>query len=150
MKTFIAIIFSMLIVVSFSINAESTGHQTGGCMDGQAMEMKGDSESHSMMMDEIAADPEMRHQMMQKMMESTNMDMHQMMNNPEMKARMQMHMEMMQAMMGSNGMDQSKMKEMMENPEMMDMMKMDMMGMQMMNDAKAGEDSAEDGGEHVH
>jgi hypothetical protein len=54
-----------------------------------------------MMMDEIAADPEMR-------------------------ARMQIHAEMMQVMMGPDGMEQSKMKEMM------------------------GEHSKEDSEEHVH
>jgi len=150
MKTFIATIFLMMLAFSFSINANSESHQMGGCQDGQMMGMMGDPQSRSMMMDQIADDPDMRHQMMQKMMESMNLDMHQMMNDPEMKARMQMHMEMMQAMMGPDGMDEVKMKEMMDNPEMMDMMKMDMMGMQMMNGGMMEKHSKKDSEEHVH
>jgi len=145
MKTLIVILVSMMIALSFSISAGS-GNAMGGCQDGQKMEMMDDPESHSAMMDQIAADPEMRHQMMQ----SNNLDMHQMMNNPEMRERMKMHVEMMQAMMDSEGMDEAEMKEMMDNPEMMDMMKMHMMSMQMMNGGMMGEHSTEDSEEHVH
>ena len=42
------------------------------------------------------------------------------------------HAEMMTAMMGSEGMDQAKMKAMMEDPEMMELLKMHMMSAQMM------------------
>lgn len=149
MKTLIAIFVSIMLAMSFSISAESN-NAMGGCQDGHMMGMMDDPESHSTMMDEIAADPEMRHQMMQKMMQTNNMDMHQMMNNPEMRERMKMHVEMMQAMMDSEGMDQARMKEMMENPEMMELMKMHMMSVQMMNGGMMGEHSKDNSEEHVH
>lgn len=150
MKTLIVSLMSMMLAVSFSISAESENHAMGGCQDGQMMGMMDDPDAQAMMMNQIAGDPEMRHQMMQKMMGSMNMDMQQMMNSPQMKEMMQMHVEMMQAIMDPDGMDQAKMKEMMENPQMMEMMKLHTMNMQMMNGGMMGEHSTEDSEEHVH
>ena len=148
MKTLITIFISMMLVMSFSISAESN-NAMGGCQDDHMMGMMDDPESHSAMMDEIAADPEMRHQMMQKMVQTNSVDMHQMMNDPETREQMKMHVEMMQAMMDSEGMDPVKMKEMMENPEMMEMMKMHMMSVQMMGGMN-GSHSEESGMDHSH
>jgi hypothetical protein len=63
---------------------------------------------------------------------------------------MQNHKEMMQAMMGPEGMDSEKMKAMMDNPEMKSMMKMHMMCVQMMNGGMTGEQPEENSEEHVH
>ncbi len=148
MKTLIVILSSMLLAASFSINAGPHDHATEEGQDGQMMGMMGDPEARSMMMDQIAGNPEMSHEMMQKMMHSMNMDadmdMQKMMSNPEMKARMQKHMEMMQAMLDSEGMDQAKMKEMMDDPEMKSMMKMHMMCAKMMHGGMKGEHSEDE------
>lgn len=121
-----------------------------GCQNSEMMAEMDDPAARSKMMEQIAEDPEMRHQMMQKMMQSMNTDMYQMMNDPEMNERMQKHVEMMQAMMDSDGMDQAKMEKMMQDPEMKEMMQMHMMGMQMMNSGMTGKHPTEDSGEHAH
>ena len=75
-------------------------------------------------------------------------DMHQMMNDPEMKARMQKHLDMMQAMLNSEGMSQEEMQEMMSKPEMKSMMQKHMMCSKMMHAGKMGEHKK--GTEHNH
>jgi hypothetical protein len=121
-----------------------------GCQDTPMMAEMDDPDSRSMMMDQIADNPEMRHEMMQKMMQSMNMDMYQMMNDPEMRARMEKHAQMMQSMTASDEMDQTEMSEMMDDPEMKEMMQMHMMGLQMMNGGMMGKHSSEDSEEHAH
>ena len=141
MKTLITILVSMMLAVSFSINAGSQGHMMEDGDDGQMKGVMGDYHSRSMMMDQIVEDPEMRQEMVHKIMQS--MDMQEMMNDPEMKSRMQKHVGMMQAMLDSEGMDQAKMKTMMDNPKMMSMMKMHMMCAQTASDGMMGEHSME-------
>lgn len=152
MKTLITILVSMMLTVSFSISAgfkdHKMPHELQGGHETQTTVVTGDSDSPSMMMDQIAEDPEMRQEMMHKMMVS--MDMSQMMNNPEMKARMQKHVAMMQSMLDSDGMDPVAMQEMMNNPEMMSMMKMHMMCAQTADGGMMGEHSMENGKEHTH
>lgn len=125
--------------------AELHGH---AMEDGQKMGVMGDYHARSMMMDQIAENPEMRQEMMHKMMQS--MDMHKMMNDPEMKTRMKKHVAMMQAMLDSEAMDPTKMKEMMDNPEMMSMMKMHMMCAQTENGEMMGKHSKESTEIHAH
>ena len=156
MKTLITALVSMMIATSFSISAGSQGHtmmdgQDHAMMDGQEGHMKGamgDYHARSMMMDQIVEDPEMRQEMMHKMMQS--MDMQQMMNDPEMKSRMQMHVGMMQAMLDSEGMDSARMQEMMDNPKMMSMMKKHMMCAQITDGEMMGEHLMKSGEEHTH
>ncbi len=154
MKTLITILVSMMLAISFSISAEPHDQAKTDGQDAQLMGMMANPDSRSMMMDQIAGNPGMRQEMMQKMMQSMNMDagmdMQKMMGNPEMKARMQKHVEMMQAMLDSEGMDQAKMKEMMDNPEMKSMMKMHMTCAQAMNGGMMGSHSMDNGKEHAH
>ena len=132
MKTFITVLLAAVLAMSLSVSEAMQGHEMDADQHAQMMSMMGDLAARSMMMDMVAEDPDMRHEMMKKMMQSNEMDMQKMMANPEMRARMLKHAEMMTAMMGSEGMDQAKMKEMMEDPEMMEMLKMHMMSAQMM------------------
>lgn len=148
MKTLITVLVSMMIATSFSINAASQDHTMMDGPDGQMMGAMGDYHSRSMMMDQIVEDPEMRQEMMHKMMQS--MDMQKMMNDPEMKARMQKHVGMMQVMLDSDGMDPDKMKGMMDNPEMMSMMKMHMMCAEAADGVEMEEHPMENGEEHTH
>ena len=97
MKTLITVFASMMIATSFSISAGSQDHAIMDDQNGQKMGVMGDYHARSMIMDQIVEDPEMRQEMMDKMMQS--MDVHQMMNNPAMKARMEKHVGMMQAML---------------------------------------------------
>jgi len=60
---------------------------------------------------------------MQSMGNDSGMSMQNMMSNPEMKARMQKHVDMMQAMLDSDGMSPEDMQAMMDKPEMQEMMK---------------------------
>lgn len=150
MKTLNTFLLSTILAISFTSIALAQEHEHGTDREGQMMDMMADPGTRSMMMENIANNPELRHQMMQKMMQSMNTDMYQMMNSPEMKARMQRHVEMMQAMMDSDGMDQAKMKEMMDNPEMKEMMQMHMMSVQMMNGGMMGEDSESENSNQAH
>lgn len=148
MKTLIAILISMMLVVSFSISAGSHDHAMEDGQDGPTKGVMGDYHSRSMMMDQIVEDPEMRLEMMHKMMQS--MDMHKMMGDPKMKARMQRHVDMMQSMLDSEAMDPAKMEEMMDDPEMMSMMKPHMLCAQTMNGGIMEERSKENSEEHNH
>ena len=160
MKTIITILISAALLVSFSINAEPQNHemmdghdkaQSHEMMNGHDGRMKGamgDYHARSIMMDQIVEDPEMRQEMMHKMMQS--MDMQQMMSDPEMKTRMQKHVSMMQSMLDSDAMDHSKMQAMMDNPEVMSMMKMHMMCAETTSAGMMGEHSMENGAEHMH
>ena len=111
MKTLITVLVTMMLIASSSINAQS---------DGQKMGVLGDYHARSMMMDQIVDDPEMRQEMMHKIMQT--MDMEKMMNDPDMKARMQKHVAIMQAMLDSDGMGSDIMLKMMEYPEMASML----------------------------
>ena len=139
MKTLITVLVTMMLIASFSINAQSGGQKMG---------VLGDYHARSMMMDQIVDDPEMRQEMMHKIMQT--MDMQKMMNDPDMKARMQKHVAMMQTMLDSDGMDSEMMQEMMENPEMASMMKMHMMCAQVTGGQMTGEHPMESGEEHTH
>ena len=149
MKTFITVLLAAVLVMSLSVSEAMQGHEMDADQHAQMMSMMGDPAARSMMMDMVAQDPEMRHEMMRKMMQSNEMDMQKMMENPEMRARMLKHAEMMTAMMSSEGMDQAKMKEMMEDPEMMEMLKMHMMSAQMMGGMNASH-SEDSGMDHSH
>lgn len=61
--------------------------------------------------------------MMESMDKDSGMDMQKMMNDPKMKERMQKHVDMMQAMLDSEGLSKQEMQKMMDNPEMQSMMK---------------------------
>lgn len=148
MKTLITVFASMMIATSFSISAGSQDHAMMDDQNGQKMGVMGDYHARSMMMDQIVEDPEMRQEMMHKMMQS--MDMQQMMNDPELKSRMQRHVSMMQAMLDSDGMDSATMKEMMGNPKMMSMMKTHMMCAQITDGEMMGEHVMKNGEEHTH
>lgn len=150
MKTFITTFLAIFLTMSFSISDAMQGHEMDADQHAQMMSMMGDPAARAMMMDMIAQDPDMRHEMMNKMMRSNEMDMQKMMENPEMRARMHKHAEMMMEMMGSEGMDQAKMEKMMEDPEMKEMMQMHMLGMQMMNGGMMGKHSNGDSEEHAH
>ncbi len=97
MKTLSAILISMMLAVSFSINAGSHGHSMEDGQDGRLMGVMGDYHSRSMMMDQIVEDPEMRQDMM---------------DNPEMMSMMKMHMMCAQTMndgiMGEHSMENSE------------------------------------------
>ena len=158
MKFLINTLMAITLVISFSACAGTGDVEKGHEKKEQMMQMMSDAESRSMMMDQIAADPGMRREMMQKMKQSMSMDsdmhmhmhMQKMMSDPEKKAQMQKHMEMMQAMMDSDGMDKARMQEMMSDPEMKSMMQMHMMCAQMMNGEMKGETSEESTEEHDH
>ena len=132
MKTFITVLLAAVLAMSLSVSEAMQGHEMDADQHAQMMSMMGEPAARSMMMEMVAEDPDMRHEMMKKMMQTNEMDMQKMMANPEMRARMLKHAEMMTAMMGSEGMDQAKMKAMMEDPEMMELLKMHMMSAQMM------------------
>lgn len=108
-------------------------------------QMMQDSEKYSAMMDRIANDPNLRRQMLQKMMQAMGHDtsgmqgnMAKMMKDPEIQKRMKTHMEMMGAMMDGQDRGKAHMKTMMNDPEMKDMMRMHRMCMETM---MAGKDS---------
>ncbi len=61
--------------------------------------------------------------MMESMDKDSGMDMQKMMNDPKMKERMQKHVDMMQAMLDSEGLSKKEMQKMMDDPEMQSMMK---------------------------
>ena len=149
MKTFITVLLAAVLAMSLSVSEAMQGHEMDADQHAQMMSMMGDPAARAMMIDMVAQDPEMRHEMMRKMMQSNEMDMQKMMENPEMRARMLKHAEMMTAMMSSEGMDQAKMKEMMEDPEMMEMLKMHMMSAQMMG-GMHGSHSKDSGMDHSH
>lgn len=148
MKTLITILLPMMLAASFSINAASKDHEMQ--VDQSAPVIGGLADYHvrGMMMDQIVEDPEMRQEMMGRIMQS--MDVHQMMNDPEMKARMQEHVGMMQSMLNSEAMNPAMMNKMMGNPEMMSMMKRHMMCAQTTDGGMKGNHSMENSGEHAH
>jgi len=80
--------------------------------------------------------------MMQSMDKDSGMSMQKMMSNPDMKARMQKHVEMMQAMLDSDGLSQEEMQAMMDKPEMQEMMKKMNMHMKCSGMMKAGMEAA--------
>lgn len=125
-------IFTALITTAFLCSTVYAQEKQSTKKKEQMMEMIQDSTMRSMMMGQIASNPEMRQEMMSHMRQQMRgnmqqMDRSQMMQNmqmmkddPEMKERMQKHMKMMQVMMDGE-MDQSEMMEMMDDPEMMSM-----------------------------
>lgn len=97
--------------------------------------------------------------MMGSMDKDSGMDMQKMMNDPKMRERMQKHVDMMQAMLDSEGLSKEEMQEMMDNPEMQSMMKSMMKkhkkcskmmkdGMEGMNAGMEGESSMDSDGSH--
>lgn len=89
--------------------------------------------------------------MMQSMGKDSGMSMQKMMSNPDMKARMQKHVDMMQAMLDSDGMSQEDMQAMMDKPEMQEMMKKMKMHMKcsdMMKTGMEGDSSMDKEGTH--
>ncbi len=123
MKTVSVIMLSALLAVSLSSNAGTEDDQKG---DG------------------------MNKPMMHSMDQDSEMDMHEMMNNPEMRARMQKHVELMQALLNSDAEDPEKMHEMMRDPEMKSMMQRHMKCAQMMHGEMAGEHSEAKETDHDH
>jgi len=149
MKTLITVLLAAILAMSLSVSEAMQGHEMDADQHAQMMSMMGDPAARSMMMEMVAEDPDMRHEMMKKMMQTNEMDMQKMMENPEMRARMLKHAEVMTAMMGSEGMDQAKMKAMMEDPEMMEILKMHMMSAQMMGGMQ-GSHSEKGSKDHSH
>ena len=141
------VLFTVMAMCTSTTVFAQDQHQTGA-MNQEMMAMMADPVERSMMMDQIAKNPEMRQEMMQKMMQtmgkSSEMDMQKMMSNPEKRAKMQKHLDMMQAMLDADGTNQAKMQEMMNNPEMKSMMKKHMMCAQMMNAGTAAEPATHD------
>jgi hypothetical protein len=148
MKTLITILVAMTLTVSFTLSAGSQDHSMMGGQNKHKMRIMDDYDARSMMMDQIVDDPEMRQEMIHKIMQS--MDMQEMMNDPDMKARMQTHVSMMQAMLDSDGMDPAKMKGVMGNPEMTSMMKMHMMCAEATDGEMMGNNSKESGEDNAH
>jgi len=153
-KTFTKRTVVLLAAVTFAINAGAHGHEVKDVQNNRLMDLVGASDERYMMMVQIAKNPELRYEMMQKIKHSmstdTGMDMHKMLNDPEMKARMQRHIGIMQGLFDSEEMDQAKMKEMMDNPEMKSMIKMHMMCAQITNGGIMGEYSEENNEAHTH
>lgn len=149
MKRTIFITIALITVVLTTNPVTAQDHQHHENHE-QMMQMMEDSEMRAMMMEHIAENQDMRQEMMKQMRKSMMDDMqqmdhsermdqmHQRMNNPEMKERMQKHMEMMQSMMEGDEMDRSMMMEKMQDSEMM---KMHMMCMQMHGDDMNGGDT---------
>ena len=148
MKTLNAVLISTMLSLSFSIGASSQGHSMVDGHDRPMNSVTDDYHARSMMMDQIVEDPEMRQEMMHKMMQS--MDVHQMMNDQEMKTRMQNHLDMVQAMLDSGAMDSIQMKELMGNTKTMSMMKMHMMCVQTSQGGLNEHQSMSNGNEHSH
>ena len=146
-----------LMALCFSSTGAAQENQQAGKMSHEMMSMMADPGGRSMIMNQIAGNPEMRQEMMQKMMQTmdkdSEMDMHEMMSNPEMRAKMQKHVDMMQAMLATDPSDEAKMQEMMSNPEMKSMLEKHMMCSQMMNAGTTGApagDKPADNAEHNH
>ena len=145
MNTLTTLLLSTILTASFTGAALAQTHEHGTDGEDQIMDMMADPDSRSMMMESIANNPEMRHQMMHKMKQTMapdgEMSMYEMMNNPAMKERMQKHMEMMQTMWNSGEMNQEEIHKMMSDYEMKSVMHMHSMCMKMMNDGMMGEHS---------
>ena len=97
----------------------------------QIMKIMQDSTMRALMIDQITQNPQMRRQMMQRMISSAQMDssmmsnrLQQIMNNPQMQQRMQARMAMMQNRMKSGKMGAGSMQGMMNNKTMQNMMPM--------------------------
>jgi hypothetical protein len=158
MKTLTAVVCTLILTAGFSNFVSAQEHSSGKDMKNQMMNMMADPKTRSMMMADIAKNPEMRQEMMQQMMQQmkpsldqeAEMEMHEMMGNPQMKEKMQKHLNMMQAMLDMDGSDPAKMKEMMNNPEMKSMMRMHAMCSQMMKEGKMEQDPGADVENHVH
>jgi hypothetical protein len=137
MRTFTKMAAVLLVAVTFTINAGDHGYEVKDGQNDRLMDLVGASDERYMMIVQIAKNPELRFEMMQKIMHSmrkdTGMDMHKVLNDPEMKARMQRHIGMMQELFDSEEMNQATMKEMMDNPEMKSMMKMHILFAQITN-----------------
>lgn len=158
MKTLTAVVCTLILTAGFSNLVSAQEQSSGDSMKGQMMDMMADPSNRSMIMADIARNPEMRQEMMQQMMQQmkpsldkdAGMEMHEMMSNPQMKEKMQKHLNMMQAMLDMDGSDAAKMKEMMNNQEMKSMMRMHAMCSQMMKAGNMEQDPSVDGENHVH
>ena len=119
MKTINTIVLSTVMAMcSANTVLAQDQHETAN-MNHEMMGMIADPGQRSMMMDQIAG-------------------------NPEMRAKMQKHLDMMQAMLDTDGADQAKMQEMMSNPEMKSMMEKHMLCGQMMHAGTTGEQATHD------
>jgi hypothetical protein len=134
-RTFTKRTVVLLAAVIFTINAGAHGHEVKNGQNHRLMDLVGASDERYMMMVQIAKNPELRSEMIQRIMQSmsrdADTDIGLVMNDPEVKARMQEHVSMMQITLDSNGMDSEEMKAVTNNPQMMSMMKMHLIFAQM-------------------
>jgi len=154
MKTLTTILYATLLIAGLTSFVNAQEHANAEDMKSQMKNMMADPGTRSMMMADIAKNPAMRQEMMKQMMSSldqdSEMEMHKMMSNPQMKEKMQKHLDMMQSMLNMDGSDPAKMKEMMNNPEMKSMMRKHAMCSQMMSAGKDDESSSAKGKNHDH
>ncbi|MGD2127692.1 MAG: hypothetical protein PVJ33_03565 [Lysobacterales bacterium] len=98
------------------------GSGMGQGSNGQVSGMMSNPDTRAQVMNQIAGNPQMRQEMLQKMMHAMGMgqgkDLQQMMNQPGVRSQMQHRMEMMQAMLGSDGMNPQQRRNMMNDPQM--------------------------------
>jgi len=121
------LVMTAVLAVGTIGTAMAQGQQNDKGMQGQMMNKMADTDSGSMMMKSMDKD--------------SGMSMQKMMSNPEMKARMQKHVDMMQAMLDSDGMSQEDMQATMDKPEMQEMMKKMKMHMKCSETMKNGMES---------
>ena len=135
MRTFTKRTVVVLAAVIFTINAGAHGHEVQDGQNHRLMDLVGASDERYMMMVQIAKNPELRSEMIQRIMQSmsrdADTDIGLVINDPEVKARMQEHVSMMQITLDSNGMDSEEMKAVTNNPQIMSMMKMHLIFAQM-------------------
>ena len=128
MRTFTKRAVVLLAAVIFTINAGANGYEVKDGKNYRLMDLVGASDERYMMMVQIAKNPELRSEMIQRIMQSmsrdADTDIGLVINDPEVKARMQEHVSMMQIMLDSDDMDSEEMKAVTNNPQMMSMMKM--------------------------
>jgi len=108
----------------------------GGSTSNHVMDMMQDAGTRSMMMDQIARDPEMRLEMLRKMMHAMDTqsypDLQQIANQPETRAGLEKQVELMQGMLGSGDEDRETRADIMNDPKMRGDMRLQLMCNQLM------------------
>jgi len=74
MKLLKTVILATALTISLTVYAGMPGHDTNADQHAQMVSMMGDPAARSMMMDMVAADPQMRQEMMQKLHSAMNLD----------------------------------------------------------------------------
>ena len=91
MRTFTKMAAVLLVAVTFTINAGDHGYEVKAGQNDRLMDLVGASDERYMMMVQIAKNPELRSEMIQRIMQSmsrdADMDMGLVMNDPEVSRR---------------------------------------------------------------